>query len=79
MKFVGFDKFIEHQAHHDWEALHRVMRAALFAYHTTQRPVIFDKSRGWLAYLEMLEHVLGQPVKVIVPVRPIVEILASFE
>lgn len=75
----NWDKFIEHQAHHDWSALQRVLAAALQAYHSTDRPVVFDKSRGWLAYLELLEHVLQEPVKVIVPVRPIVDVLASFE
>ena len=75
----NWDKFIEHQAHHDWPALQRVLSAALHAYHSTDRPVVFDKSRGWLAYLELLEHVLQEPVKVIVPVRPVVDVLASFE
>jgi sulfotransferase len=43
------------------------------------RPVYFDKSRGWLAHLEMAEVILGRPAKVIVPVRKITDILSSFE
>ena len=43
------------------------------------RPVYFDKSRGWLAHLEMAEVILDRPAKVIVPVRKITDILSSFE
>jgi sulfotransferase len=48
-------------------------------YSTVDRPVVFDKSRGWCGYLELAEHCLDKKVKVIVPVRKIVDILASFE
>lgn len=40
---------------------------------------VFDKSRGWLANIELIEQVLGRPVKIIVTVRDIRDILASFE
>ena len=40
------------------------------------RPVIFDKSRSWLAHLEMAETIIGRRAKVLVLVR---EVLASFE
>jgi sulfotransferase len=40
---------------------------------------VFDKSRGWLQYIEPLEEVLGRPVKVIVTVRDVRAIVASFE
>ena len=43
------------------------------------RPVMFDKNRGWLAYIETLEFALGRKVKVIANVRDIVDIIASFE
>lgn len=43
------------------------------------RPVMFDKNRGWIAYIETLEFALQRPVKMIVTVRDIVDILASFE
>ena len=42
-------------------------------------PIIFDKSRGWLAHLEMLENILQKPVKILVPVRDMRDVLASFE
>jgi sulfotransferase len=41
--------------------------------------VVFDKSRAWLQFLEPLEEALGHPVKVIVPVRDVRAIIASFE
>ena len=41
--------------------------------------VVFDKSRGWLQYAENLENCLGHQVKIIVPIRDVREIAASFE
>ena len=58
----------------------RVFRAILQAFHAdTHRPVVFDKSRSWLAYLEMAELILGRKARVLVPVRDLREVLASFE
>lgn len=74
-----WDRLIEHQAHPDPAAKRRVLRAALDAYHDTDCPVIIDKSRGWLAYLEMIEDILGVRAKVITPLRAVPEILASLE
>ena len=48
-------------------------------YETIERPVVFDKSRGWGAYIELAEYILGREIKMLVPVRSIVDILASFE
>lgn len=42
-------------------------------------PCIVDKSRAWISEIELLERILGEPVKILVPVRPMLEILASFE
>jgi sulfotransferase len=44
-----------------------------------ENKIIFDKSRGWIAYIEMLEEILERPVKIIVTVRDIRAIVASFE
>jgi sulfotransferase len=44
-----------------------------------QKKVVFDKSRGWIQYIEVLEEVLERQVKVIVTVRSIKNIVASFE
>ncbi len=48
-------------------------------YATVDKPIIFDKNRGWLSYIEMLEFVLDTPVKIICTVRDIVDVIASFE
>lgn len=62
------------------EAKSRVMRSVLEAYYAdVTKPYVFDKSRGWLAYLEMAEMLLGRPAKVLVPVRDIRDIISSFE
>jgi len=40
---------------------------------------VFDKSRGHLSKIELLEAVLGRKIKVIVPIRDIRDVVASFE
>lgn len=40
---------------------------------------VFDKSRGWLSWLELIEQILERPVKAIVTVRDIRDVMASFE
>jgi sulfotransferase len=57
-----------------------VMQAMLHGYFAhSDRPIAFEKSRGWLAHLEMADLLLGRKAKVLVPVRDIGEILACFE
>lgn len=43
------------------------------------RPVVFDKSRGWPKLIETMEHFWEKKVKVIAPVRDVAEVCASFE
>ena len=43
------------------------------------RPIYFDKSRGWVAYVELAEATIQEKAKIIVPVRKITDILSSFE
>lgn len=75
-----WDQLIEHQAHPLPRTKQRVLQAILTAYYSdVQQPVVFDKSRGWLAYIELAEELLQRPVKLLVPVRPLPEILASLE
>jgi sulfotransferase len=66
----------------------RVLQAMLASYHLTgsvairggQTPkTVFDKSRTWLAHLEMAEYLMGAKAKVLVPIRDIRDILASME
>jgi sulfotransferase len=40
---------------------------------------VFNKSRGWLAYIELIEEILGHKVKVLVTVRDIRDMVASLE
>jgi len=44
-----------------------------------ERPVIIDKSRGWVCAFELLETILGRKPKLIVTVRDLPSILASCE
>jgi sulfotransferase len=75
-----WDKHVEFQASPDEDAKLRVMRGILDSFYgNIDKPVIFDKSRGWLSLLEMAETILGQKAKVLVPVRDLREILASWE
>jgi sulfotransferase len=57
-----------------------VMKGILQDYYSTvERPVVFDKSRGWCAHVELAEYILDRQVKILVPVRTITDILSSFE
>lgn len=48
-------------------------------YADVDKMYIFDKSRVWLRYAEWLEDVFGAPVKFLVTVRDVREVLASME
>lgn len=59
-----------------------VLRGMLLGYFAhVEQPVCFDKSRFWLEYLEMAEALLGgkDKVKVLVSVRDLRDVVASFE
>lgn len=59
-----------------------VMRSILGAYFAhTDRPVCFDKNRNWTEYLEMAGALVGgaEKVRVLVAVRDLRDIVASFE
>lgn len=74
-----WDNLIEFRAHPHHEAKLRVLRAILSAFYMTDKPVIFDKCRGWLSLLEMAEVIIRTKAKVLVPIRDIRDVLASFE
>jgi sulfotransferase len=58
----------------------QTMKGALNGFYSdVTQSVVFDKSRGWEAYLEILNLILGEKPKIICPVRDIREVLASFE
>lgn len=76
----NWDNLIEFKATPDEEAKKRVMRGILESFYAeVEKPVCFDKSRGWLAYIEIAEMIIQRPAKILVPVRDIRDILASFE
>jgi len=75
-----WNQLIEHQAEGiNHEQLRNVMKGAMENYYLTTKKYVVDKGRGWLSVLEMAEFVLEKKAKIIVPVRDIKEILASFE
>jgi sulfotransferase len=75
-----WDRLVEHQAEGvNYAQLNRVLSAAMDAYHNTDKQVVVDKGRGWLSLVEMVEFIKGEPPKIIVPVRDLAEVLASFE
>lgn len=76
---VNWDKTEFHQEKPDLDVKKRTLRAILDNYHETDRPLVLDKDRHWMACIDLLEEVLERPVKLILPVRPVVEIVASFE
>ena len=57
-----------------------VMYSMLQGYYShIDKPIVFDKDRGWIALLPQLEAVLDRKVKIVVCVRNPAEILTSFE
>ena len=58
----------------------RIIRDMVQSYHyDTDRPVVFNKSRGWSPLIELMELALDQPIKIITTTRKLTSILASFE
>ncbi|MBN1853477.1 MAG: sulfotransferase [Pirellulales bacterium] len=45
----------------------------------TQGKIVFDKSRGWVHYVELVESILGRPIRVITMIRDIRAIAGSWE
>jgi sulfotransferase len=75
-----WDNLVEFKASPNPDAKLRVIRGILESYYADiEKPVIFDKSRGWLSLIGMAEEVLGHKIKIIVPVRDVRDVLASFE
>lgn len=76
----NWDNLIEFKANPNEEAKMRVLRGILANfYEDVEEPIVFDKCRGWLSLIEMGEKVLGEKMKILVPVRDMRDVLASFE
>jgi len=68
------------QEYNNVEAKKGVMHSMLQGYYRNiDKPIIFDKDRGWIALIGQLEAVLERQVKIVVCVRNPAEILSSFE
>jgi sulfotransferase len=75
-----WNNLIEHKADPCPERLNKVLKAAFYTYYDDlAKPIVFSKSRGWITYIEMIEQITGQKAKILVPIRPVVDILTSFE
>ncbi len=58
----------------------RVLKSMLQSFYSdVEKPVIFDKCRGWPGQFELLESLVENDVKILITVRDIRDILASFE
>lgn len=57
-----------------------IIRDLMQSYHQdSDRPIIFNKSRGWAPKIELVENALQQPIKILTTTRKITCILASLE
>ena len=62
------------------DAQARVMRGMLKGFYAdSDHPVVFDKSRGWSAHVEMAEMLIETKARILVPVRDMRAILSSWE
>jgi len=77
-----WDKLAEFQAMREEESQIRkgnCLRGMLRGYYENEENIVIDKSRGWLAEIELLNALMVSSIKILVPVRPLMDILSSFE
>ena len=75
-----WNDLLEHKAEGiNDKQLKRVLQSILYTYHYTNNDLIIDKSRNWIALFEMLEFIQGKKPKIIIPVRNMTQVIASFE
>lgn len=75
-----WNTLIEFKATPNEEGKRRVLKGIIDSYYSNlDKPVVFDKSRGWLSLIEMAEYALEEKVKILVPVRDMRDILSSME
>jgi sulfotransferase len=68
------------QEYPNMEAKAGVLRSVFDGYYSNvEKPIVFDKDRGWVPLIGVMEEVLQRPVKMVVCVRNPAEILSSFE
>jgi len=75
-----WNELIEFKATPNEEGKKRVLKGILESYYdNVDKPIIFDKCRGWLSLIEMAEYALDKKVKILVPVRDMRDVLSSME
>ena len=58
----------------------RIIKDLFQSYHSdTDRPVVFNKSRGWSGIIELIELALEREIKILTTIRPLPQIIASME
>jgi sulfotransferase len=68
------------QEYINFQAKRGVLSGVLRGYYNhINKPIIFDKDRGWIPLIATLEEIMQQQVKILVCVRNPAEILSSFE
>ncbi len=68
------------QEYSNFNAKRGVLSGILQGYYAhVNKPIIFDKDRGWIPLLATVEEIMQKQVKIIVCVRNPAEILSSFE
>jgi sulfotransferase len=68
------------QEYPNYEAKQGVLSSMMQGYYShIDRPIIFDKDRGWIPLIPTVEAILQKQVKILVCVRNPAEILTSFE
>ena len=76
----GWDTLDTFKAVPNNPAKKRVMRGIIESFYSDiERPVILEKSRGWTSHIEMIEALFEKKAKILVPVRDVRDIMASFE
>lgn len=76
----SWKNLVEFQAAPNDDGLKRVLKGILVNYYDdVDKPIIFDKCRGWVSLIGMAEEALDTKAKILVPVRDIRDVLASFE
>lgn len=64
----------------NYEAKRGVLKSILEGYYShIDKPIIFDKDRGWVSLIPVVEEVLQKQVKILICVRNPAEIVTSFE
>jgi sulfotransferase len=75
----NWNKLEGHNAHSDGQDKWAVMKSVMQTYHKTDRPIVFDKNRGWTSHIEFIEKVTDKTAKIIACVRNLEDICTSFE